>query len=172
MATTIKKITDANVYLDGTSFLGKAQEVNLPDLKFQMSAHNALGMFGKIDLPSGLEPLEATIKMNGIYKEFQKLLADPFTSRTLVVYANQETWTGGGRTAQEQVVITMVGTSKSAPLGAFKQHEPADASGVFAITAAKLEIAGDTVFDVDVLNNIFKVNGTDLLSDYRANLAL
>lgn len=172
MATTIKKITDANVYLDGTSFLGKAQEVSLPDLKFQMSAHNALGMFGKIELPSGLEALEATIKMNGIYAEFQKLLADPYTSRTLVVYANQETWTGGGRTAQEQVVITMVGTSKSTPLGSFKQHEPADASGVFAITAAKLEIAGATIFDVDVLNNIFKVNGVDLLADYRANLAL
>lgn len=172
MATTVKRITDANVYLDGVNFLGKAQEITLPDLKFQMAAHNALGMFGKVELPAGLEAMEATVKMNGIYKEFSKLMADPFTARTLVVYSNQETWSGGGRTAQEQVVLTLVGTSKSTPLGAFKQHEPVDSSGVLAITAAKLEVAGETVFDVDVLNNIFKVNGTDLLADYRANLAL
>lgn len=38
MATTVKRITDANVYLDGVNFLGKAQEITLPDLKFQMAA--------------------------------------------------------------------------------------------------------------------------------------
>lgn len=172
MPVTVKKITDANVYLDGTSFLGKASEVNLPDLKFKMTSHNALGMFGAIELASGLEAMTATIKMNGLYKEFQKILSDPFTSRILMVYSNQETWTGAGRTAQEQVVLTLVGTPKGAPLGTFKQHEAVDATGEFSITAAKLEIAGETVFEVDVLNNIFKVDGNDLLADYRANLAI
>lgn len=172
MPTMIKKLTDCNVYLDGTSFLGKAAEVNLPDLKFTMAPHGALGMFGKLDLPTGLDAMEATIKMNGLYKEFQAILADPYTARTLVVYGNQETWSGTGRIAQEQVVLTLMGTPKGAPLGNFKQHEPVDATGTFAITAAKLEIAGAVAFDIDVMNNIFKVDGADLLETYRANLAI
>ena len=41
---SINRLTNANVYLDGGSMLGRAEEVSLPVLKAKMAEHKALGM--------------------------------------------------------------------------------------------------------------------------------
>jgi len=46
----VNRLTNANVYVDGQSQLGKAEEVNLPDITFMLSEHKALGMIGKFEL--------------------------------------------------------------------------------------------------------------------------
>ena len=40
----INRITNANVYIDGASLLGRAEEVELPQIKAKMSEHKALGL--------------------------------------------------------------------------------------------------------------------------------
>lgn len=41
----INRITNANIYLDGTNLLGRAEEVKLPDVSMIMQEHKALGTF-------------------------------------------------------------------------------------------------------------------------------
>lgn len=43
----INRITNANIYLDGTNLLGRAEEVKLPDVSMIMQEHKALGMVGR-----------------------------------------------------------------------------------------------------------------------------
>ena len=59
---SINRLTNANVYLDGGSMLGRAEEVNLPVLKAKMAEHKALGMVGTIEAFAGFEKLEGKIK--------------------------------------------------------------------------------------------------------------
>ena len=40
----INKLTNANVYLDGVNLLGRAEEVQLPQIKHKMAEHKALGI--------------------------------------------------------------------------------------------------------------------------------
>ncbi len=40
----INRVCNANVYLDGTSFLGRAESVDLPNIKHKFAEHKALGM--------------------------------------------------------------------------------------------------------------------------------
>ena len=65
----INRITNANIYLDGTNLLGRAEEVKLPDVSMIMQEHKALGMVGKVELPAGFDKLEGEIKWNSFYRD-------------------------------------------------------------------------------------------------------
>jgi hypothetical protein len=43
MAISVNKLTNANIYIDGNSLLGKASEIDLPKITAKMAEHKALG---------------------------------------------------------------------------------------------------------------------------------
>ena len=57
----INRVTNANIYIEGVNLLGRAEEIKLPDISAMMSEHKALGMFGKVELPSGFDKLDGEI---------------------------------------------------------------------------------------------------------------
>ena len=60
----INKLTNANVYLNGTNLLGRAEEVELPQIKHKMAEHKALGMIGSAEFFSGM--IKWSAKSNGM----------------------------------------------------------------------------------------------------------
>ena len=167
---SINQIVNANVYIDGNSFLGKAEEIKVPEVVVSMVEHKALGMVGKVELPSGLDKMESTIKWNSLYPEVLLLAADPFTAVAIMARASLETYTGSGRIEQVPLVAFMTGTFKKFPLGTYKQHENVEAETGMSVTYIRLNVAGIDIVEVDVLANIYKVGGVDLLAQYRANI--
>jgi P2 family phage contractile tail tube protein len=168
----VNRLTNANIYVDGQSFLGRAEEVNLPDIKHMLSEHKALGMMGKVELWSGIDKLEAKIKWNSFYSDVFKKFANPFKTLNLQVRSSLETYTSQGRSAQEPVVVYLTGMSKNMPTGNYKQHDNVELESNLTVTYVKLVIGGETVMEVDVLANIFKVDGQDIQAQYRANLGI
>src|SRR6056297_2605159 len=81
----INRLTNANVYMDGNNLLGRAEEINLPQIKHKMSEHKALGMVGSAEFFSGIDKLECKIKWNSLYPEVLKKAANPF--RTIQLQA-------------------------------------------------------------------------------------
>ncbi|MCM5371088.1 phage major tail tube protein, partial [Escherichia coli] len=79
----INRITNANIYLDGTNLLGRAEEVKLPDVSMIMQEHKALGMVGKVELPAGFDKLEGEIKWNSFYRDAMLSAANPYRSLAL-----------------------------------------------------------------------------------------
>ncbi|HCF6145233.1 TPA: phage major tail tube protein, partial [Pseudomonas aeruginosa] len=71
------RITNGSVYLDGNSFFGKVEEIELGTVKAVMSDFQGLGMIGLIELPDGLDKLEGKITWNSLYKEAGIKLASP-----------------------------------------------------------------------------------------------
>jgi hypothetical protein len=168
--TTIKQITNANVYIDGNSFLGKTEEIKMPDVVVTMTEHKALGLVGKIELPSGLDKMESTQKWNSLYPEVLKKAANPFTAVQLQCRSSMETYTGAGRTEQVPVVAFITGTFKKFPLGNFKQHDNVETETSMSITYIRLNMGGVDIVEVDVLANIYKGDGVDLLETYKTNI--
>jgi hypothetical protein len=169
MATTVNRLTNANIYVNGNSLLGKAEEITLPVIKQKMSEHKALGMVGSVEFPSGIDKLEAKIKWNSFYADIMKQVANPFASLQIQVRANLENYTASGRTGEVPVVCIMTSSAKDFPMGNFKQHDNVEAETNLNVTYCKLEIDGEVIMEIDVLANIYKVDGTDLLATYRAN---
>lgn len=169
---TVNRLTNANVYLDGKSLLGKAEEVNTPIIKQVMSEHKALGMFGKFELPAGIDKLEASIKWNSFYADTFKKIADGTKAYSLQIRSSLETHTSQGKTAEVPVVVYLTGQFKDTPLGNFKQQDNVELTTAINVTYCKLEINGEEIVEIDVLANIYKVAGVDVMANYRANLGI
>jgi hypothetical protein len=60
--------------------------------------------------------------------------------------------------------------NKNFPGFSFKQHDNVEAESSLGVTYYKLVINGKIVVEIDVLANIYKVNGEDMLTNYRSNI--
>ena len=169
---SVNRLTNANIYVDGGSLLGKAEEINLPDVKHMMTEHKALGMIGKVELWSGIDKLEAKIKWNSFYQDVMRKFANPFAAMNLQVRSSLENYTSAGRTSQTPVVVYITGMSKNFPTGNYKQHDNVESESNLTVTYVKMVIGGEAVMEIDVLANIFKVDGVDIMAEYRDNLGI
>jgi P2 family phage contractile tail tube protein len=168
----INKVTNANVYLNGTSYMGRAEEVTLPDVMPKMVDHKALGMVGELELPGGLQKMAAKIKWNAIYPDVMKLTHNVYDSVRLQVRANVETFEGGTRTGQVPAVAKLTVTPKKSGGLVFKPQDNVEREDEFNVTAYELIIDGEQILDIDIMANIWVVDGVDQLASYRANLGL
>lgn len=172
MALEVKKLTNGNLYVNGVSFLGKTEEVTLPTISFKTVEHKALGMHGSIKLPTGVDNIEVKCKWSSITRESHIITANPFVEHSFQLRSSLDAYDSTGRVSQESYVVHFRGKSSDIPNGAFKQHDNVEAESTFNCSYIKLEIAGNVVYEIDVMANIHKVDGVDLLATYRANLGV
>lgn len=168
----VNRITNANVYLNGASLLGKAEEVVLPEIKATMSDHKALGMVGMLELPTGLDKLEAKIKWNSFYSDVLKSTHNIYEATALTIRTSLETYEGNARVAQVPVRVFLRGNFKGSGAATLKKQDNIELEATFNATYYKLEIGTDTIVEYDALANIYIVDGVDLLAEYRANLGI
>jgi uncharacterized protein len=172
MNIAVNRCTNANVLLGGAAMLGRAEEVDLPDVKAKMSDHKALGLFGAAELPSGIDKLEASFKWNSYYADVLQHIPNIFTSISLQVRASVETWDSTGRSAQAALVVYLTGTFKEFSAGKFKPHDNVELPSKMNVLYIKQVLNGQELYEIDVLNNIYKVGGVDMLATYRSNLGI
>lgn len=165
-------MTNANVYVDGNNYAGQASEVELPNVPFKTVDHTGLGMIGTTELFSGIDKMEMNIKWNSFYPDALKAIANPTKNIKMQIRSSLEVWEDGGRTQEQPVVVFVTANSKQFPGGTFKGQEKFEPAGTFVVTYYKLVINGVDIVEIDVLNNIFKVAGVDIMRNYRANLGL
>ena len=166
----LNRVTNANIYVDGNCLLGKAEEIKLPDITTVMSEHKALGLVGKIELPSGFEKMEGEIKWNSFYRDVWLKMNNPYSMVQLQVRSSVETYGAMGRMQQQPLVTFLSVMFKKNPMGTFKQNDNAEFSSSFACYYIKQQLAGEDMLELDVLANIYKVGGVDQLDIYRNNI--
>ncbi|UAY56264.1 phage major tail tube protein [Arachidicoccus terrestris] len=167
MNITTNKVTNCNIYMDGKSYMGRSEEVTLPDVMPKMADHKGLGMFGEAEVTAGLQKMSAKIKWNAIYPEVMRKTHDFFNATNLTIRASIETWDGGSRVAQTPCIIFLRGTWKMAGGLGFKPQDNVEREDEMNVTAYKMEINGEEIVNIDVLANIWRVNGVDQLAQWR-----
>jgi uncharacterized protein len=172
MGLVISKVQDANVYINGTSTHGQASEVSLPEIQFSKSEYKALGLIGSLKFFNGVDALEATIKWNYPDNDVQVACANPRKAIELMVRSNKTVYTNGDVTDEQPVVVYLRGTSNNHGLGAFKAKEDTDLSTKFDISYIKEEVNGRAIVELDIINNIFRIDGVDQLAAYKQNLGI
>ncbi|HEJ3502256.1 MULTISPECIES: phage major tail tube protein [Pseudomonas] len=164
------RITNGSVYLDGNSFFGKVEEIELGTVKAVMSDFQGLGMIGLIELPDGLDKLEGKITWNSLYKEAGVKLASPFKAVQLQARSNVQVFNNGGLVDEIPLVTTLTIMAKEYGLGTYKPREAMKQETPFSATYVRQVLNGEEVLLLDYLANIFKVNGEDQLARYRRNI--
>jgi len=171
-AININRITNANCYVDGNSFLGQVEEATLPDIKKVMAEHKALGMVGKVEFPSGIDKMEAKMKFNSIYPDAMKAAAAFTKAVKIQLRSNVEVYQGGDKTSEKPYVVFMTGQFTNLPAGGFKAMENVEVEMNLSVTAIRIEFDRVELLNYDANANIYIVDGVDQLADYRANLGI
>lgn len=167
----ISKLYNVNVYVDATNdLIGRAGELTLPEITAAQDEHQALGMIGKIMLPTGLEQLEGKIKWSGFYADAVKFGANPFVAHKVQVRGNVQTFGADGLQTEVPLVVLMTVKFKKHPLGVMAAQTQAETEQEFSCTYVKVTLDGQELVEIDVLENVWKVGGVDILAAYRKNL--
>lgn len=168
----IAKVYDANAYINNTSVHGLASEVTLPNVTAIMNDYKSLAMIGKLKLFNGFDAMEAVIKWTYPDNAAQKACANFLKPVDVMIRSSKAEYDNGGITNEVPIVAYMKGYSQEHQGGSFKNEEDTEVETTLSVHYFKLEIDGEPIIEVDVLNNIYKVDGEDLLAERRENLGI
>lgn len=164
-----EKVNDYNVYQDGNKMIGLAAEVELPSIKMKTSTIEGVGVGGEIDSPTigQFESLETKLKFNTLYSSATDLM-NPLNTVNLTLRAAQQVYDKTGGYAFKGLRIVMGGRVKEFNPGTVKKGDAMDAETRLELTYYMIEVDGEQVVEVDKLNGVYKVNGSDMLAGIAA----
>lgn len=167
---TINQVDNANVYINGNTFLGKAKSIKLPELEVETIEHKGLGLVGTLNLPTGVNALEGEIIWDGFYPEVAKLANHPFKTHQIMVRANVRTFNAEGLAEEQSLVMILNAVFSKIPLGEYKPKEGAEYSMTYKASSIKQMLGGKVLLDYDAFTNKWLVDGQDILLRYRRNV--
>lgn len=166
-----EKINDYNVYQNGEKMIGLTEEVTLPEINMKTSTVEGPGIQGEIDSPTigQFESMEATLKFLTLYSHAINLL-NPNKTVNLTLRAAQQVYDRSGASGYDYKGLRVVlgGRSKKFNPGKVQRGESMGAEVTIEVTKYLVEVDGQTVIDIDKLNERYIVNGEDLLAPIKA----
>lgn len=166
----IHQVDNANVYINGNSFLGKAKKIKLPEVEVTMIEHKNLGLVGIIKLPSGVEAMEVEITWDGFYPEVAAVANNPFKTPQLMVRADTKVFNAQGLAAEVPLVMLLNGTFNKVGLGEYESQNATEYPMLYQATMIKQSVDGKEVLFFDAYTNQWRVAGEDILAKYRQNI--
>ena len=169
MSVVINQVANANVYINGNSFLGRAKSIKTPEFEVEFVEHDNLGLVGKLKLPNKVNALEGEIVWDGFYPEVAALAYNPFKAQQLMVRADVQAFNSMGMATEVPLVITMTVAFNKVNIGEYKK-EPTEYPMAYQVNNIKQAIDGKEVLYYDAYSNKYNVAGQDILQKYRTNI--
>lgn len=170
MAKVNESIINFAVYEAAKEFYGMA-EVALPEISNMTQEVQGAGIAGTFEsvVLGHLEAMNLTLNFRTLVKDAVTLL-EPRDHTIDLRAAQQSKDTVSGRTVITSVKHVMVVKPKKLSPGKVAPASAADASGEYAVTYWATYIDGEKVLEIDIMNFIYYINGTDYLAEVRTAL--
>lgn len=161
---TVKALKNAVVYINTITCLGVAKTVTLPVIEKTTADHETLGMPGTKRIGVGFEAMEATISWEGWTAQIAKYAYNTEALVDLQIRAEIED-TSGVVTTRASCIVYLKGNFRSTQGGDYSAKALATRESTLDIQYFKEEINGESIVEIDVVNNTHKVGGVDLNAD-------
>lgn len=161
-----RTIRNFNAFVDGISYFGKATEAKLPQVKVSTEAHRGAGMEGPIGIDMGLEGMTSEIT----FAEWDPALWKKLGRQERFVLRPMDR---GEDNFESQTIIATVGGLITAPeTGDLKPGANATLKLVMDVRYYRLEIDGEEVLEIDLVNAKRVIGGVDQMASARAAMGL
>jgi P2 family phage contractile tail tube protein len=159
-------IHDFNIYNGKNKIVGLTGEVSLPDFEAVTETISGAGILGEIDttIAGRYGSMEQEIPFRCIDEDFFKLISPTQRVELTLRGAIQYNKKSDGSTDYMGMRVVYRGRCKKISLGTVKQGGPMDSSITIELTYILIEMDGRKKIELDKINGVFKVNGTDLLA--------
>ena len=166
----INSLWNCNVYLGGTSLLGRAAEFTVPQPKRIMQDYKGLGMAARIDVPTGWDKLAADITWSSFDETTIGLLVASGAVQQFSAMGDLQVLSASGETSEIPVIYNVNGMVTDPGMVPFKAQENINYKTAITVWHVDLTVGGVQVYLFDAFSNQFLVNGVDQLAVYRANI--
>ncbi|MGH7056425.1 MAG: phage major tail tube protein [Acetobacteraceae bacterium] len=166
----VNSLWNCNVYLNGTSYLGRAAELSIPQPKRLMEEYKGLGMAARIEIPVGWDRIESEITWASFDHTAIGQIMSSTAMQQFAAMGDIQVLSSAGETGDLPVVYNMTGMTKDPGPIAFKAQENITYKTTITIYHCDLTVAGTQIYLFDALSNLFVVNGVDQLAQYRINI--
>ena len=163
-------VTNFAVYEDATEYLGMS-EVTLPEITNLTEEITGAGIGGNIEsvILGHIEAMTLTLNFRTVTQAAIRL-CEPRIHNIDLRAAQQEQNTRTGQTEVRSIKHIMKVRPKKYTPGKLAAASAAEASGEYAVTYYAIYIDGARKLEIDPLNFIFYINGTDYLASVRKAL--
>ena len=161
-----KILKNFNLYVDGRGYAGRVEEVTLPKLTLKTEEFQAAGMSAPIEIDMGMEKLEMDMTFSEYDSELFKLFG--LTNGSEIAFTIRGALEGNSKTTP--VVVNVRGYFKEMDFDTWKPAEKGSLKCSVACNYYKLTVDGVELIEVDPINMIRNVNGSDQLSAIREAL--
>lgn len=159
-----------NLYADGESLMGVAEEITLPKLTRKMDEFEAAGMAGPVDIDMGNEKMELEWTCAGMVfsaiKQYGAAKPDAIMLRFAGAYQREDT----GVTHAVEIVVR--GRHAEIDMGNAKVKDKTTTKIKTSLAYYKFMVDGEELIEFDALGMIFRVNGKDMLEAQRKAIGL
>lgn len=165
MNTIPTKINKYNVYSAGNRLLGMGDEMALPDFEASSETITGAGILGEIDDPTVgyFSNQEIEIPFRVLDKEALDML-DMTKAVQLEVRGAQQTTNSEGNIEFRQLRVVVRGRAAKLSTGKVKAGSPMETTVTLTVLYILIELEGRPVLELDKLNEVYKINGTDVLA--------
>lgn len=168
MKTIPTKINKYNVYSDGNRLLGMGDELSLPDFEASTETISGAGILGEVDDPTVgyFSNQEMEIPFRVLDPEAVDML-DMTRSVQLMIRGAQQTTNSQGDIEFRQMRVVVRGRAAKFSPGKVKAGSPMETSITLTVIYILIELEGKAVLELDKFNEIYKVNGVDILAQIK-----
>lgn len=163
-------INNYNMYLKGTVLVGLTGEVSLPEFENMTETLSGPGILGEMETPviGMFSSMEMEIPFRVLDDDIFKMIS-PTSPLDLTLRASkQSTVKATGAIDYTGMRIVVRGGVKKLTPGTVKQGGTMDSAVTIEIAYIMIEMSGKKVIELDKLNSVYKVNGTDLLAKIKS----
>ncbi|MCB2186942.1 MAG: phage major tail tube protein [Deltaproteobacteria bacterium] len=167
-----EKLINFRVYNEGEDLIGVA-DVELPELEAMTETVKGAGIAGEVDSPVLGHYQALTLKLTWrVTTANAAKLAAPKAHQLDCRGSMQYYDAGSGEYQPKPVQCVMKAIPKKAGLGKLEPGALMDTGMEFEVVYLKLSIEGNEIVEIDKLNYICKIDGTDYLAAVRGDLGL
>jgi P2 family phage contractile tail tube protein len=163
-------LKNMNLFVDGRGYAGRVNECTLPVLTLKTEEHRAGGMDMPVDLDMGMERLETTMVLSDfdpdIFRSFG--LLDKAGLPVTIRGATQRQ----GEATVHPVVANMTGGWKQIDAGTWTPGEANTLTLTCTLSFFRLSIDDEELIEIDAVNMVRRINGTDQLAEQRSAIGL
>ncbi len=159
-----------NVYNGGNKLMGITGEISLAELNAKTATVSGAGILGEYNTAviGMFENIQQEIPFRMINQEFFDLMnaskQAEIVMRASIQNVNKSS---GGALSTQGMRVVFRGRPTNFKMGQLKQADLMNASVTLELTYVLLEMGGEKKLELDKLNEIYIVNGKDLLAEVR-----
>ena len=160
-------INNYNAYHNGSKLIGVTAEVTLPEMEQMAETISLAGQLGERETPAigHFGAMEQEVPFQVLTDDMFSLMS-PLSGVNLTFRGSEQvTDPSTGAKKSVQVRVVEKGTFKSFNAGSMKKGGAGSPTVKFGLDYILIEVGGKSKFELDKLNNVFKVNGKDILKD-------